>query len=268
MTWIKLDDQAVDHPKVANLSDRAFRWWVKGLSYASRFLTNGYLPAVFVRQVPKKSQDELTTPNLWTPKECGGMEIHDYLAHQSSKESVTKKRAETLKRVQSYREKRNAVSNGVTDSVSNGVSNALVTAPENREQSSENREQSVKNGARVQGHGAATAGSLPRDHMFHAICGPRYRLCLSQTVYAGFARRYGGDEIAAKVALTTWVEALEREVGDGAIGDHLWLTRHFDAFLASVGRAPVAPPRPVEVKKPFSVQDALDREAARKAARS
>lgn len=121
---------------------------------------------------------------------------------------------------------------------------------------------------RVQGQGAGTPGSLPRDHMFHAICGPRYRLCLSQTVYAGFARRYGGDEVAARVALTTWVEALEREVGDGAIGDHLWLTKHFDAFLASVGRAPVAPPRPVEVKKPFSVQDALDREAARKAAQS
>ncbi len=120
---------------------------------------------------------------------------------------------------------------------------------------------------RVQGQGAFTPGSLPRDHMFHAICGPRRRLCLSQTVYAGFARRYGDDEMLARVALTGWVEAVEREVGDGAIGDHLWLTKHFDAFLASVGRAPVAPPRPVEVKKPFSVQDALDREAARKAAR-
>jgi hypothetical protein len=39
MTWIKLDDQAVDHPKIASLPDRAFRWWVRGLSYASRFLT-------------------------------------------------------------------------------------------------------------------------------------------------------------------------------------------------------------------------------------
>ena len=134
MTWIKLDDQAVDHPKVANLSDRAFRWWVRGLSYASRFLTNGYLPAVFVRQVPKTSQDELTTPNLWTPTDRGSMEIHDYLAHQSSKESVTKKRAVTAERVKRYREaKGNAVTNGVT----NGVSNELVRAPENREQRTE-----------------------------------------------------------------------------------------------------------------------------------
>lgn len=94
---------------------------------------------------------------------------------------------------------------------------------------------------RVQGQGAFTPGSLPRDHMFHAICGPRGRLCLSQAVYGGLARRYGGDEVATKVAITSWVEALEREVGDGAIGDHLWLTRHFDVFLESVGRAPKAP---------------------------
>jgi hypothetical protein len=64
---------------------------------------------------------------------------------------------------------------------------------------------------------------------------------LSQAVYGGLARRYGGDEVATKVAITSWVEALEREVGDGAIGDHLWLTRHFDVFLESVGRAPKAP---------------------------
>lgn len=129
MTWIKLDDQAVDHPKVANLSDRAFRWWVRGLSYASRFLTNGHLPAVFVRQVPKASMVELTGPNLWTPN-GDGMDIHDYLVHQSSKESVTKKRVDTAQRVQRYRERKG-----------NGVTNADVTAPENREQSPENRVQ-------------------------------------------------------------------------------------------------------------------------------
>ena len=64
MTWIKLDDNAVDHPKVAGLTDKAFRWWVRGMSYASRFLTDGVLPMVFWKQAPSQIRVELSSFGL------------------------------------------------------------------------------------------------------------------------------------------------------------------------------------------------------------
>ena len=87
MTWIKLDDNAVDHPKVASLTDRAFRWWVRGLSYASRFLTDGLLPPVFWKQTPNQIRTELTDRCLWDWDDPNFL-IHDYLHHQSAREEV------------------------------------------------------------------------------------------------------------------------------------------------------------------------------------
>lgn len=269
MTWIKLDDQAVDHPKVANLSDRAFRWWVKGLSYASRFLTNGFLPAVFVRQVPKKSQDELTAPNLWTPKD-DGMEIHDYLAHQSSKEAVTQKRAVTADRVKRYREgKRNAVTESVTASECNAVSNAHVTAPENREQRTEFREQKEQvPRAPAQSRGAFEPGSLPRDHMHHAICGPSLRICLKVWECGELMRQFGGDPSRQKAAVVGFVEVLEKSLGpDDSIGPFNWIEKHFQTWLHSIGRAPVAPAKP-QKPAPRGVAELLAEAEAKKAARA
>jgi hypothetical protein len=43
MTWVRLDDQFPDHPKVVNLSDRAFRLHVWGICYSARFLTDGLI---------------------------------------------------------------------------------------------------------------------------------------------------------------------------------------------------------------------------------
>jgi len=128
MTWIKLDDNAVDHPKVASLTDRAFRWWVKGLSYASRLLTDGLLPPTFWKPVPKQTRAELTGAKLWDWDDPN-FRIHDYLSHQSSRDAVAQKRADNAERVTRYRErKRNALQDR--------DSNASVTQPE-----TENREQ-------------------------------------------------------------------------------------------------------------------------------
>ena len=64
MTWIKLNDNAPRHPKIAGLSDRAFRAWVNSLCYASEFLTNGALPVAFLVTVPRRVQDELIGAGL------------------------------------------------------------------------------------------------------------------------------------------------------------------------------------------------------------
>ena len=91
MTWIKLDDRAPRHPKIDGLSDRAFRWWIKGLCYASEFLTDGDVSG-FCRTVPSKTRVELFACGLWFADGERVM-IHDYLEHQSSREYVLSERA-------------------------------------------------------------------------------------------------------------------------------------------------------------------------------
>lgn len=121
MTWVRFDDLTDEHPKVAGLSDRAFRWWFRSLCYASRHLTDGTLPAGFLMRVPAKVGDELRAAGLW--KNIGDvLTIHDYLTYQPSKASVTERRRKVSDRVRNWRG--NAPSNDVTSSVGNAVSNA------------------------------------------------------------------------------------------------------------------------------------------------
>ena len=43
MTWVKVDDALPEHPKVARLSDAAFRVHISALCYSARNLTDGKL---------------------------------------------------------------------------------------------------------------------------------------------------------------------------------------------------------------------------------
>lgn len=88
VTWIKLDDKCPRHPKVAALTDRAFRWWVHTLCYASEFRTDGLIPASFLRTVPAKVRAELVTAGLWFVSADEAMQIHDYLEHQRSRAEI------------------------------------------------------------------------------------------------------------------------------------------------------------------------------------
>jgi len=88
MAWIKLDHNVPRHPKIAGLSDRAFRWWIAGLCYASEFLTDGALPNVFIATVPRKAWEELIGADLWYVDDVGRLLIHDYLKHQTSKATI------------------------------------------------------------------------------------------------------------------------------------------------------------------------------------
>ena len=92
MAWIKLDHNVPRHPKIAGLSNRAFRWWITGLCYASEFLTDGALPNVFIATVPRKAWEELIGADLWYVDEPGRLLIHDYLKHQTSKAMIERER--------------------------------------------------------------------------------------------------------------------------------------------------------------------------------
>ena len=130
MTWIKLNDNVPRHPKIAGLSDRGFRWWIKGLCYASEFLTDGVLPDVFLMMVPRKTKEELLGAGLWYADAADRIAIHDYLKHQSSKAGVERERRRNIER-----------RTGGTPGGRTGGRTGKKPRPENRDQSTENSPQ-------------------------------------------------------------------------------------------------------------------------------
>jgi hypothetical protein len=121
MTWVKLDDNFGDHPKIASLAPRTFRLHVRALCFAARHLTDGYISA---RQAAELWQGgagengdgmdtagrrqghsnqhgsvtasvrELLAVKLWErqPDGLDGYQIHDYLRYNPSREHVVSQR--------------------------------------------------------------------------------------------------------------------------------------------------------------------------------
>lgn len=132
MAWVKVDDQMADHPKFTGL-DRfaplALALQLRAFCYASRHLTDGFLPAGVIPSLIDGFEswgietggvrgmfavgsdgDEFDWPaimvsaGLWEQRE-GGYVIHDYLDYNPSKEQVLKHRKEAKERMQQVRTK-------------------------------------------------------------------------------------------------------------------------------------------------------------------
>ncbi len=111
MAYLQIDDQAADHPKLAVLSDKAFRLWFSGCTYAQRFLTDGHLPAAVLptlRGYTDKTLAELCQVirpfdhALWS-EQSDGVQIHDFLIWNHSRAEVIKRRSEKKERMQAAR---------------------------------------------------------------------------------------------------------------------------------------------------------------------
>jgi hypothetical protein len=149
MTWVKLDDQFTDHPKVVAAGPLAAWLYICGLTYAARYLTDGFIPAAQVRRLadlgePERLAERLVGVELWEREEAG-YRIHDYLDFNPSAAQVRKEREDNARRQEEWRRRRgekpaprtsrtarDAVSNGVTDAGDNPTSNGAVTAPRTR----------------------------------------------------------------------------------------------------------------------------------------
>lgn len=107
MTWLKLDDNFADHPKVVVLSDAAFRLHVEGMCFCARMLTDGKV----IRRMAQGYGDdviaELTSGGLWhedghgCPKcvqpGAGAFMVHDFL-EWNPPASMVKQRRDHKKR--------------------------------------------------------------------------------------------------------------------------------------------------------------------------
>jgi hypothetical protein len=110
MTWVKLDDQMVEHPKCVNLTPYAWTLWLHGLCYCSRNLTDGHIPHAMLPRLSaitraEKAAAELVDAGLWHDRESG-WEVHDYLSHQRSAEQVRFERAAATERKRAERSRR------------------------------------------------------------------------------------------------------------------------------------------------------------------
>lgn len=87
MTWVRLDETMVEHPKVAQLSDAAFRIHIDALCYANRNLTDGFVPTVIAHRRSRRRAAELVAAGVWDAAP-GGYQIHDFHDYQPTKAEV------------------------------------------------------------------------------------------------------------------------------------------------------------------------------------
>lgn len=97
MAYAQIHTQAFRHPKVAALSDAAFRLWVAGLAHCQELLTDGLIHVSVLHSLGVRYHgrlvQELATADLWEPLEDRtGWRVHDYLAWNDSKENIEKRR--------------------------------------------------------------------------------------------------------------------------------------------------------------------------------
>jgi len=87
------------HPKIVGLSDGAFRLWVWGLTYAQAHLTDGWIPDAAIRQQrpTSRAHQDLITAGLWETA-TGGVQIHDYLHWNDSRNTVTERKQNARER--------------------------------------------------------------------------------------------------------------------------------------------------------------------------
>jgi hypothetical protein len=110
MTWLKLDDKFVRHPKVQGLSDSAFRLHMAAMGHCAEYATDGRVKSHVVATLtahPDKAPlvKEMVDAGLWEEM-VGGWEIHDFLQYNPSAEQIKTRRKEWRERQDKRRESR------------------------------------------------------------------------------------------------------------------------------------------------------------------
>ncbi len=137
MSWLRLDDEFAENPKIAPLSDRAFRFHVAALCVCAGKLTDGQMTRKAVRILavtlevdPKRRIQELERAGLWASTN-DGWQINDYLEYNPAAEDVKRERARNAKRQREHKAKVREVRDAVAGSLGNAAGNALPNAVSN-----------------------------------------------------------------------------------------------------------------------------------------
>lgn len=94
MSWVKLDDQFPDHPKVIQAGPAAAWLYVSALCYANRMLTDGFIGEPVLRRLGSKPlAKRLVEAQLWEEM-ANGWQIHDYHDYQLPRAQVLARQAQ------------------------------------------------------------------------------------------------------------------------------------------------------------------------------
>lgn len=94
MSWVRIDDQFTDHPKLAAAGPVAGWVYISGLCYAARYLTDGFVPENIALRFDGSSREllaNLVKCSLFDRVE-GGYMIHDYLEYNPPASKVKAER--------------------------------------------------------------------------------------------------------------------------------------------------------------------------------
>ena len=132
MTWIKLEDSFPDHPKISQLSDKAFRVHISALCYCGKYLTDGVIPAPIANRLCVNNGSRvikrLVEIGLWSRVE-GGYEINDYLKYQTSKAQAEMEKETNRLRATKAREAKSAAQRNGVSSVGVTLTNTHTPTP-------------------------------------------------------------------------------------------------------------------------------------------
>jgi hypothetical protein len=99
MAWLRLDDKFAQHPKIAGLTDKAFRAHVETMLYCAEYRTEGIVPSSSHRitGATEKVRQELITAGLWDEIEQQ-LSIHDFAVYNPKDPTKAERQARWRRR--------------------------------------------------------------------------------------------------------------------------------------------------------------------------
>lgn len=128
MTWVRLDDRVMSHPKVLRAGVDAFALWVAGLAWCNLHQTDGRIPFECIGELLpsgwrvagarlSRARERLETLSMWTRTD-DGIEVYGYRDHQKAalREEVEARQADAAERKKRQRSRENGTRHAVTSS--------------------------------------------------------------------------------------------------------------------------------------------------------
>lgn len=116
MPWAKLDDSFYDNAKVIEAGNEAIGCYCRALSYSSRHLTDGFIPAPKMSELAARKTKVIQTlvAHRLIEELDNGYWIPDYLEYNMESEKAKEERAKAKARMAELRAERRASVRGKT----------------------------------------------------------------------------------------------------------------------------------------------------------
>jgi hypothetical protein len=103
MKWFRLHVGFSQHPKIAGLSDKAFRAHVAAMEWTTQYETDGDLEPGVTSALPSAVRAELVKRGVWE-SHGSAYRIHDWTQWNTPVSHLQKQREAGRSRIQRYRE--------------------------------------------------------------------------------------------------------------------------------------------------------------------